>query len=93
MDSREIDTPIVGMYIVASGHTAPNTPDLFRTPKLTVAGPGQYWTGGPSGNTLGCCQLFYIFMDPTPPVQNFIWRSERVCTANLHFLAKPRFGV
>ena len=21
----------------ASGHTAPNTPDLFRTPKLTVA--------------------------------------------------------
>jgi hypothetical protein len=27
---------------VASGHTAPNTPDLFRTPKLTVAGPGQY---------------------------------------------------
>ena len=26
----------------AGGHTAPNTPDLFRTPKLTVAGPGQY---------------------------------------------------
>ena len=24
---------------VASGHTATNTPDLFRTPKLTVAGP------------------------------------------------------
>jgi hypothetical protein len=43
---------------VAGGHTAPNTPDLFRTPKLTVAGPGQYWTGGPSGNTLGCRQLF-----------------------------------
>ena len=42
----------------AGGHTAPNTPDLFRTPKLTVAGPGQYWTGGPSGNTLGCRQLF-----------------------------------
>ena len=28
--------------MIASGHTAPNTPDLFRTPKLTVAGPGQY---------------------------------------------------
>jgi hypothetical protein len=27
---------------IASGHTATNTPDLFRTPKLTVAGPGQY---------------------------------------------------
>jgi hypothetical protein len=26
----------------ASGHTAPNTPDLFRTPQLTDAGPGQY---------------------------------------------------
>ena len=25
---------------VAGGHTATNTPDLFRTPKLTVAGPG-----------------------------------------------------
>jgi hypothetical protein len=24
------------------GHTATNTPDLFRTPKLTAAGPGQY---------------------------------------------------
>jgi len=24
----------------AGGHTATNTPDLFRTPKLTVAGPG-----------------------------------------------------
>ena len=24
----------------ASGHTAMNTPDLFRTPKLTIAGPG-----------------------------------------------------
>jgi hypothetical protein len=27
---------------IASGHTAPNTPDLFRTPQLTDAGPGQY---------------------------------------------------
>ena len=27
-------------YIIASGHTGANTPDLFRTPKLTVAGPG-----------------------------------------------------
>ena len=28
--------------IFASGHTATNPPDIFRTPKLTVAGPGQY---------------------------------------------------
>ena len=27
---------------LASGHTATSTPDLFRTPKLTVARPGQY---------------------------------------------------
>ena len=26
--------------IFAGGHTAANTPDLFRTPKLTAAGPG-----------------------------------------------------
>ena len=26
--------------IVASGHTASNAPDLFRTPKLSGAGPG-----------------------------------------------------
>ena len=41
--------------VFASGHTATNTPDLFRTPKLTVAGPGQYWGGGPPGKPLGCC--------------------------------------
>ena len=29
-------------FVVASGHTASNTPDLFRTPQLTGAGPGQY---------------------------------------------------
>ena len=39
----------------ASGHTATNTPDLFRTPKLTVAGPCQYWGGGPPGKPFGCC--------------------------------------
>jgi hypothetical protein len=42
-------------HLFASGHTATNTPDLFRTPKLTVAGPGQYWGGGPPGKPLGCC--------------------------------------
>ena len=42
-------------HMVASGHTATNTPDLFRTPKLTVAGPGQYWGGGPPGKPFGCC--------------------------------------
>ena len=41
--------------LYASGHTATNTPDLFRTPKLTVAGPGQYWGGGPPGKSFGCC--------------------------------------
>ena len=40
--------------VVASGHTATNAPDLIRTPKLTVAGPGQYWGGGPPGKPLGC---------------------------------------
>ena len=48
---------------VASGHTATNTPDLFRTPKLTVAGPGQYWGGGPPGKPFGCCWLFEFAAD------------------------------
>ena len=41
----------------ADGHTASNAPDLFRPPKLSGAGPGQYWGGGPPGKPLGCCQL------------------------------------
>ena len=45
---------LVRILPVASGHTVANTPDLFRTPKLTATGPGEYWTGGLSGNTLGC---------------------------------------
>ena len=42
-------------FMLASGHTMTNTPDLFRTLKLTVIGPGQYWGGGPPGKSLGCC--------------------------------------
>ena len=45
---------LTSIVIFARGHTATNRPDLFRTPKLTAAGPGQYWAGGPPGNTLGC---------------------------------------
>ena len=44
---------------LASGHTASNAPDLFRTPKLSGAGPGQYRGGGPPGKPLGCCWLFF----------------------------------
>ena len=44
----------------ADGHTASNAPDLFRPPKLSGAGPGQYWGGGPPGKPLGCCQLFCL---------------------------------
>lgn len=52
----QISEPCSALCIeVASGHTATNTPDLFRTPKLTVAGPGQYWGGGPPGKPFGCC--------------------------------------
>ena len=45
----------------ADGHTASNAPDLFRPPKLSGAGPGQYWGGGPPGKTLGCCQLSFLY--------------------------------
>ena len=44
--------------LFAGGHTASNAPDLFRPPKLSGAGPGWYWGGGPPGKTSGCCQLF-----------------------------------
>ena len=53
--STNADTRAPANKLFASGHTATNTPDLFRTPKLTVAGPGQYWGGGPPGKPLGCC--------------------------------------
>ena len=44
---------------LADGHTASSAPDLFWPPKLSGAGPGQYWGGGPPGKPLGCCQLFH----------------------------------
>ena len=50
--------------LLARGHTAANTPDLFRTPKLTAAGPGQYWGGGPPGKSFGCCELFPTSLKP-----------------------------
>ena len=52
-----IYTCCAGANVHADGHTASNAPDLFRPPKLSGAGPGQYWGGGPPGKTLGCCQL------------------------------------
>ena len=55
MASFGADRPDGTMF--AGGHTATNTPDLFRTLKLTVAGPGQYWGGGPPGKPFGCCWL------------------------------------
>ena len=48
--------------ILADGHTASNAPDLFRPPKLSGAGPGQYWGGGPPGKPLGCCQLLFTLL-------------------------------
>ena len=44
----------------ADGHTVSNAPDLFRPPKLSGTGPGQYWGGGPPGKPLGSCQLFIL---------------------------------
>ena len=45
----------------ADGHTASNARDLFRPPKLSGVGPGQYWGGGPPKKPLGCCQLLIFF--------------------------------
>ena len=53
----QFTTCSAGTNVGADGHTASNAPDLFRPPKLSGAGPGQYWGGGPPGKTLGCCQL------------------------------------
>ena len=36
----ETKAPFLSTFQVASGHTATNTPDLFRTPKLSGVGPG-----------------------------------------------------
>jgi hypothetical protein len=58
---RGFVTCLLPCDIIASGHTATNTPDLFRTPKLTVAGPAQYCRGGPGGKRFGCCWLFIYF--------------------------------
>ena len=58
-----IYTCCAGANVHADGHTASNAPDLFRPPKLSGAGPGQYWGGGPPGKTLGCCQLLLSAFD------------------------------
>ena len=56
----QFTTCSAGTNVGADGHTASNAPDLFRPPKLSGAGPGQYWGGGPPGKTLGYCQLFLV---------------------------------
>ena len=43
--------------IIADGHATSNAPDLLLPPKLSGAGPGQYWGGGPHGKTVGCCRI------------------------------------
>ena len=54
---QHLQTEFCKSDIFADGHTVSNAPDLFRPPKLSGTGPGQYWGGGPPGKTLGCCQL------------------------------------
>ena len=41
------------LKIVEGGHTASNAPDLFRTPNLCGAGPGQCRGGGAPGKPIG----------------------------------------
>jgi len=44
-------TPCAGSYVtVADGHTVSNAPDLFRPPKVSGTGPGQYWGGDRPGS-------------------------------------------
>ena len=45
------------VFSFADGHAVSNGPALFRPPKSSGTGPGQYWCGGPPGKTSGCCQL------------------------------------
>ena len=40
-------------HTFADGHTVSNAPDLFRPPKLSGTGPGQYWGGGRPGSPQG----------------------------------------
>ena len=47
----------ISVRFFADGHTVSNAPDLFRPPKLSNTGPGQYRGGGPPGKSSGCCQL------------------------------------
>ena len=35
-----------GFLLVADSRAVSNAPDLFQPPKLSSAGPGQYWGGG-----------------------------------------------
>ena len=68
--------------VVARGHTATNAPDLFRTPKLTAAGPGQYWGGGPPRRLLGCCGVS-VFQCPRRVVLTVRYR---------HIVHRSHFG-
>ena len=69
----------------ADGHTASNTPDLFRPPKLSGAGPGQYWGGGPPGKTLGCCQLLIpaVWLMHFPELTSYMWLNRFNASLNL----------
>lgn len=53
---HKIETSIIFNY----GHTRLKVPDPVRSPKSSRRWPGQYYGGGPHGNT-GCCSFFFPF--------------------------------
>jgi hypothetical protein len=73
------DVPIVGSLcgvlsrdMIAVDHTASKTLDPIRTPLLSDARPGQYWAGGPPGNTTELTAFSKSHLD-IPIVGCMVW--------------------
>ena len=71
------------------GHTVKNTPDPVRSPQLSFTWPGQYYSGGPYGNTR-CCKFklcsFFLFYFILFSFWHILFLSYYYCYFSFYFL-------
>lgn len=76
---------------LAVDHTASNTLDPIRTPLLSDARPGQYWAGGPPGNTTELTAFCKSPLDvPIVGFSGRVPKSAKKCTAVLRAIGMSR---
>ena len=75
----------------ADGHTASNSPDLVRRPKLSGAGPGQYWGGRPPRKPFGVLSAF-VYSSPFALLCIAVFACGRLVKRNGETPVRARSG-